>query len=101
MSTQTLTKPQKSLITYILNTLKIRPVKCQSNKGFMLYTIPNQEEIQKLIILVENLNSSWKLIQSDERFKPNGEKQPASVYIGHADSKNDMKTIDEFVGLEF
>ena len=101
MSTAKLTKPQENLIKYILHTLKIVPVKAKSNKGFMLYTVPQQEEIQQLTSLVEKLNSTWKLIQSDEQYKPNGEKRPASVYIGHAESKNDMKAIDDFVGIEF
>ena len=99
--TNTLNTPQKSLITFILNTLKIVPVKAQSGKGFMLYTIPTKEEISKLTTLVSDLKSSWKLIQSDEAYKPNGEKRPASIYIGHADSKNDMKVIDDFVALDF
>ena len=101
MATQTLTTNQSSLIKYILNTLNIVPIKCESNKGMMLYTIPNQEQIEKLTTLVTNLKSSWKLIQSDEQYKPNGEKRPAAIYIGHAESKNDMKTIDDFVGLSF
>ena len=67
----------------------------------MLYTVPNQEEIQELTTLVANLKSSWKLIQSDESYNRQGKKRPAAVYIGHATSKNDMKVIDDFVAVDF
>ena len=96
----TLTKPQKSLFDYILQ-IGLKPVKCASNKGFMLYTIPTIEQINQLSELVDNLNSSWTLIQSDEQWNKGNKTKDASIYIGHAVSKNDIKSIDDFVALDF
>lgn len=100
MSTQTLTKPQKSLFDFI-KQIGLKPVKCASNKGFMLYTIPNQEDIQKLTTLVENLNTSWKLIQSEEQWDKGTKIKNSHIYIGHSESKKDINSIDDYVGLDF
>ena len=99
MSTTKLT-PMETLGNYILNTLKVTPVKVKSNKGFMLYQIPTASEIQHLTTLVGNLNNSWKLIESDEEWNKGVKVRNASIYIGHADSKLDIKSLDDFVSLD-
>ena len=99
MSTTKLT-PMEPLGNYILNTLKVKPVKVKSNKGFMLYQIPTASEIQHLTTLVGNLNNSWKLIESDEEWNKGVKVRNASIYIGHADSKLDIKSLDDFVSLD-
>ena len=98
-NTKTLT-PMETLGNYILNTLNIKPVKVKSNKGFMLYQIPTQSEIQHLTTLVESLNNGWKLIESDEEWNRGTKVRNASIYIGHADSKLDIKSLDDFVALD-
>ena len=98
-NTKTLT-PIETLGNYILFTLNIKPVKVKSNKGFMLYQIPSASEIQHLTTLVASLNNSWKLIESDEEWNKGTKVRNASIYIGHADSKLDIKSLDDFVSLD-
>ena len=98
-NTKTLT-PIETLGNYILFTLNIKPVKVKSNKGFMLYQIPTASEIQHLTTLVESLNNGWKLIESDEEWNRGTKVRNASIYIGHADSKLDIKSLDDFVALD-
>ena len=45
--------PKSSLADYILNTLKIKPVKTKSGKGFMIYQVSKVTDIQHLTSLVE------------------------------------------------
>ena len=104
MSTPKLSKAQSTLVTYILNTLKIKPVKTESKKGFMLYTTPTSSEIQHLTELVGLLNNSWKCIPGYSKnapFKPDGSREISQVYIGHAVSKRDMNNQDDFVSVDW
>lgn len=99
----TLTTAQSSLMAYI-KQLKITPVKCDKARGFMLYTIPTQVEIDKLVTLVSKLNSSWKLIQGSKKgtpFQPDGTQPVNQIYIGHASSKNDMNNKDDYVAIDW
>ena len=92
------TNPKQTLGDYLLNSLKIKPVKTKSGKGFMIYQVSKVTDLQHLTSLVEDCN--WKLIKSDERYLPNGTKQPSTIYIGHADSKLDMNSVDDFVSID-
>ena len=88
--------PMTILADYLINTLKIVPVKTSSGKGFMIYQVSKVTDLHHLTELVANIEG-WKLIKSDEQYKPNGEKQPAQIYIGSASSDRDMKSVDDFV----
>jgi len=94
--------PKKTLGRYILNTLKITPVKAASGKGFMLYQPHKVTDLEKLELLVSDV-PNWKLIPSfgkNPTYNPDGTKKVTSYYIGHANSERDMKDIDAFDGVE-
>ena len=104
MNTIKLTPAQKALSSYILETMKIVPVRTESKKGFMLYTIPTVSDIQELTVLVGNLKNSWKCIPGHSKnapFKPDGSREISQVYIGHAVSKRDMATQDDFIAVDW
>ena len=99
-----LTQAQEALSSYILDTMNIVPVKTESKKGFMLYTVPTASDIQELTVLVGNLKNSWKCIPGHSKnapFKPDGSREISQVYIGHAVSKRDMSTQDDFVAVDW
>lgn len=89
--------PKSSLADYILNTLKIKPVKTKSGKGFMIYQVSKVTDIQHLTSLVEACD--WSLTQFSERYNPDGTKSRASIYIGHRTSANEMSSEAEFLSI--
>ena len=89
--------PKSSLADYILNTLKIKPVKTKSGKGFMIYKASKVTDIQHLTSLVEACD--WTLKKFPERFNPDGTINSASIYIGHRTSANEMSSEAEFLSI--
>ena len=94
------TTAKQLLAQFLYTTCGIKKtVKTKSGLGFMIYEVQKVTDLQHLTSLVEALDNGWTLISSPERYKPNGDKTPAAIYIGEARSKNDITDLDAFCDI--
>ena len=94
------TSAKQSLAQFLYTTCGIKKtVKTKSGLGFMIYEVQKVTDLQHLTSLVEALDNGWTLISSPERYKPNGDKTPAAIYIGEARSANDITDLDSFCDI--
>tara|TARA_R100000458_G_C8243977_1_gene222364 strand:+ start:336 stop:644 length:309 start_codon:yes stop_codon:yes gene_type:complete len=91
MATTKTTNSPQLLEDFIYDELKTKPVLTKSGKGWMLYDVSENIDIQRLTSLVSAVNESWTTSYFEPEYEKSRKTKGASVYFGTKQNKNEIK----------
>ena len=91
MATTKSTNSHQLLEDFIYDELKVKPVLTISKKGWMLYDVSENIDINRLTSLVSDVNESWATSYFEPEYDKGNKTKGASVYFGVKQNKNEIK----------